>query len=212
MFALKVPRETSTPPAKARRYGIRLRISPADREDAWELCRVTAHYGGVEVEDCFFAFPNEERWLSALEALRFRFGPEYFEPVQSSRSYPDSGEADTSGYRHLELLVGRSVSVVRLRNPKYFPDDEIAGLTREWNSVADCPECRTLVVDCSSVQILNSAMLSSLIVLQRRLKQKGGTLVLCGLRSEVRRTLRWTKLDRFFEIKEDAHEEAAVLA
>ena len=55
-------------------------------------------------------------------------------------------------------------------------------------------------------------MLSSLIVLQRRLKQKGGRLILRGLRTEIRRTLSWTKLDRFFEIKEDAREEAAVLA
>ncbi len=72
--------------SKAGRYCIRLKISPAAREDAWELCRVAAHYGGVEVRDCCFAFSNEERWLTTLEMLRFRFGPEYFEPGVSGES------------------------------------------------------------------------------------------------------------------------------
>jgi anti-sigma B factor antagonist len=117
-----------------------------------------------------------------------------------------------SDYRHLELLGRGPVSVVRLLNPKYFPDDEVAGLTREWNSVADRADCRTLIVDCSNVQILSSAMLSRLIVLQRRLKQKRGMLILCGLCSEVRRSLRCTKLDCFFEIREDERQEAVALA
>ena len=101
--------------------------------------------------------------------------------------------------------------MVRLRNPKYFTDDEVAELTREWNSVADRADCRTLVMDCSNIQLLSSSMLSRLIVLQRRLKQKGGTLILRGLRSEVRRILMWTKLDRLIEIQEDKREESAAL-
>jgi hypothetical protein len=60
-------------------YRIRLKIRPADREDAWDLCQVALRYGGVEVDDGCFAFPDEEQWVSALEALRFRFGTEYFE-------------------------------------------------------------------------------------------------------------------------------------
>ena len=86
MIASTVARGKLTPRAKARSYCIRLKISPAAREDAWDLCRVAVDYGGVEVYDCCFAFPNEERWLTALEVLRFRFGPEYFEPVDLGES------------------------------------------------------------------------------------------------------------------------------
>lgn len=71
------------------RYAIRLRVSPRAREDAWELCRIAVHYGGVEVQDCCFAFASEEQWLAALEALRFRFGPEYFQPLDAA-----TGEGD----------------------------------------------------------------------------------------------------------------------
>jgi len=73
------PAFSSTP----RSYRIRLKIAPADWEDAWDMCRVALHYGGVEVSDCCFVFANEERWLVALETLRFRFGPEYFEAIES---------------------------------------------------------------------------------------------------------------------------------
>ena len=81
MIASTIATDMLMPRANARRYCIRLKISPAAREDAWEICRVAADYGGVEVQDCCFAFPDEERRLTALEALRFRFGPEHFQAV-----------------------------------------------------------------------------------------------------------------------------------
>jgi hypothetical protein len=83
MIASKVGRDALTSRSRVGRYFIRLKVSPAAREDAWELCRVAADYGGVEVHNCCFAFPDEEQWLTALEALRFRFGPEFFEAIDA---------------------------------------------------------------------------------------------------------------------------------
>ena len=112
-------------------------------------------------------------------------------------------------YRHLELLSSGPVSRVRLLNHMPFCAEKVAELTGELNSLADC---QTLVMDCSNVTVLSSEMLSSLILLQQRLKQKEGKLVLSGLRAEVREVLSWTKLDRFFEIEEDAEREIVALA
>jgi len=81
MIALPVGRDVPASALKPRKYWIHLKISPADREDAWELCRVMLHYGGVEVSDCCYALANQERWLMALESLRWQFGPEYYEAV-----------------------------------------------------------------------------------------------------------------------------------
>ena len=86
MIASRVAPDVLMPRANARRYCIRLKISSAAREDAWEICRIAVHYGGVEMQDCCFTFPDEECWLTALEALRFRFGPEYFEAVDRGES------------------------------------------------------------------------------------------------------------------------------
>jgi anti-anti-sigma regulatory factor len=49
-------------------------------------------------------------------------------------------------------------------------------------------------------------------MLRRRLKLKNVRLVLSGLRAEIREVLRWTRLDRFLEIEEDAEQKAAACA
>ena len=52
MIASTVARGVLTPRAKAHSDCIRLKIAPAAREDAWDLCRVALQYGGgVEVHD-----------------------------------------------------------------------------------------------------------------------------------------------------------------
>jgi hypothetical protein len=81
MIASIIATDMLMPRANARRYCIRLKISSAAREDAWEICRIATQYGGVEIQNCCFAFPDEERRLTALEVLQFRFGPDYFEVV-----------------------------------------------------------------------------------------------------------------------------------
>ena len=113
-------------------------------------------------------------------------------------------------YRHFELLNRGPVSRVRLLNPMPMCQEEIAELTEEWNSVADGVDCRELVVDCSNVRLVNSGILGTLIVLQRRLNRKNAKLVLSGLCAGVREVLSWTRLDRFFEIQKDEKQKVAV--
>ncbi len=115
-------------------------------------------------------------------------------------------------YRRLELLSRGTTSKVRLLNHRPYCAEKVAQLSSEWNAVADRVDCRTLVVDCSNVQLLSSEMLSKLILLQRRLNLKNARLVLSGLRAEIREVLKWTRLDRFFEIKEDEQQNAVACA
>jgi len=117
-----------------------------------------------------------------------------------------------SSYRHLELLGRGPILVVHLLNHRPYYDNDIAELTREWNSIADREDCQTLFLDCSHIHRLTSEMLSKLILLHRRLKHKEGRLILCGLCPEVQELLRWTKLNQLFEIKEDDPREVAALA
>ena len=87
----------------------------------------------------------------------------------------------------------------------------IANLPLEWKLVDDRSDCQALFVDCSNVQILRSEMLSTLILLQRRLKENA-RLVLSGLRAGVREVLSWTRIDRFFEIEVDEEQEVTARA
>jgi hypothetical protein len=89
MTTSTIGNDTPASASKPRDYWIRLRISPEDREDAWDLCRVALNYGGVEVRACCFAFADKEQWLAAMETLRFRFGPDYLEPFDSTETHHD---------------------------------------------------------------------------------------------------------------------------
>ena len=89
MIATLVETSGSASSLKSPSYRIRLNISPADREDAWDLCRVLIDYRGEEVADCWFAFPTRERWLAAAETLRVRFGCAYFESLESAEVQHD---------------------------------------------------------------------------------------------------------------------------
>jgi hypothetical protein len=41
---------------------------------------------------------------------------------------------------------------VRILNHKAFYDEQVAALTREWNSIADHGHCQALFVDCSNTK------------------------------------------------------------
>jgi hypothetical protein len=64
-------------------FCIQLKVSPAEREDAWDICGTMQRLGGVEVRDCCFAFATEQRRQMALESLRRQFGPRYFEALDA---------------------------------------------------------------------------------------------------------------------------------
>ena len=112
--------------------------------------------------------------------------------------------------QHLELLETGLVTRMRLMDERPAFGKEAAELAKEWNGVVDRTHCRTLIMDCSNIAILTSEMLSKLVLLERRLKQQHGSLVLSGLRPEIREVLSWTKLDRFFQIEEEAETVAAI--
>lgn len=112
-------------------------------------------------------------------------------------------------YRYLELLETGTTTTARLLSHGYIYDQELAEVEAEWNSVADRAQGQTLVLDCSLVNRLSTDVLSKLIVLQRRIQQAGGQLMISGLRPAIREVLRYTRLDRIFAIKETDKERAA---
>jgi anti-anti-sigma factor len=114
-----------------------------------------------------------------------------------------------SGFPGVEQMSCGPVSVIRLENcrpSESYPAEDLD----QWMMLADRMTTRTLYVDCSNVEFMSSEMLSRLILLQRRMRQRAGKLVLCHVRDEVRRLLAWTKLDRFFDIAIETETEAVL--
>ncbi|RKY09428.1 MAG: hypothetical protein DRP56_02635 [Planctomycetota bacterium] len=67
-----------------------------------------------------------------------------------------------------------------------------------------------IVVDFSNVSFFSSQMLGLLVDIWRRIKDKGGTLLISGINPQLTRVFRITHLDKLFEFHENT--EAALSA
>jgi len=95
---------------------------------------------------------------------------------------------------HLQVTPHGDVWVVR------FIDSQLVGslpdeVGAELYAVAAQEGCLKLLLNFSSVEFLASDMLGKVVVLNKKMKQKGGKLVLCRLCPYLRQILATTKLD-----------------
>ena len=77
----------------------------------------------------------------------------------------------------------------------------ISTLGDELQAIAAIPECRILILNFSNVEFIPSAMLGKLISTNRRMREKGGTMVMCELSENLRTTFRITHLESILDIR-----------
>jgi anti-sigma B factor antagonist len=75
-------------------------------------------------------------------------------------------------------------------------------LGEELYAVVGRPDCRKLVLDFSNVDFLSSAMLGKLVIINRKMKEKGGALRLCSVCPNIRLIFKYTVLDTIFDIRD----------
>ena len=63
----------------------------------------------------------------------------------------------------------------------------------------------TILIDCQDITFMNSAGLSTLVMLLKLAKQKGVRLCLCSIHDQVAILFETTGMNRVFEIFEDSH-------
>ncbi len=102
---------------------------------------------------------------------------------------------------HLQVTPHGDVLVVR------FLDAQLAGglpdeVGAELYALAAKEDCSKLLLNFSAVEFLASDMLGKIVVLNKKMKQKGGKLVLCKLCPNLRQILATTKLDMILTVKD----------
>ncbi len=65
---------------------------------------------------------------------------------------------------------------------------------------------KALIVDFTGLGMLPSDVLGMLVDLHRMQQQRGGQLIVCGLRAEMHRVVRATRLDLVLQMADDASE------
>jgi stage II sporulation protein AA (anti-sigma F factor antagonist) len=117
---------------------------------------------------------------------------------------------------HVQVEHVEGVAIV------HFLDHEIHQVFGESNDVEEIGRQLTdlvevegrlrLVLDLGEVEIMATALQAKLLTLDKRLRSRGGVLMLCALRPQVARSFRLTGLYKRFAIVENLHAALDALA
>ncbi len=106
-------------------------------------------------------------------------------------------------YQRLEVTDVGDVTVVRFRNRRITEDIDIQELGNEMFGLVENDKRQKLVLNFSAVEFLGSAALGKLITLDRKVKAQGGTMKLSNIGPSIYEVFAITRLNRFFDIKDD---------
>ena len=101
------------------------------------------------------------------------------------------------------------VTVVHFVDDKVMDPSRIELLGKELTKLTEDESVPRLIVNFSDVKFFSSAAINKLIVLEKKVRAKGGQTCLTNLRPEVRDLFGFTHLDSLFRIH-DSQEDAVV--
>jgi len=111
--------------------------------------------------------------------------------------------------RRLRIREHGDVLILGFRD-EHLTADLAASLGEEFNAAAAQERFRKVLVNFSGVSFICSDVLGKLVTLNKRVRQKGGRLKLCGICPYIREILAVTRLDTIMDIAEN--ERDALLA
>ena len=103
----------------------------------------------------------------------------------------------------VELDRIESVSVVRFTDQKVMDPSRIEAMGLELLELVDRDDTEQVLINFENVSFFSSAAINKLIVVDRRVKARGGQLCLTNLRPEVQDLFSYTNLDQVFRIHEN---------
>jgi anti-anti-sigma factor len=105
-----------------------------------------------------------------------------------------------SPYRLLDIVPAGRATVARINCAQLWDEGEVLLLRGQLCRLVEQAGCRNLVLDLGGVESLVSSMTSLLISLNKKTRESGGRLALCGLNPWVTRVLETLRLDRYFDV------------
>lgn len=107
----------------------------------------------------------------------------------------------------IDLDVVNDVNVVKFKDQKVMDPARIEAMGKELLSLVDTEEdAEKLLINFENVSFFSSAAINKLIVLEKRMRARGGAIRLSNLRPEVRDLFSYTNLDSMFQIKDEQSE------
>jgi anti-anti-sigma factor len=102
--------------------------------------------------------------------------------------------------RRYEISQDSSANILQFNLPPILDSMEIDGLIESVLADLNPKRSQTWVVDLSQVEYLGSSMLGLFVNMRERIRQGGGTLILCGMSQQLLRIFKTCCLERLFAI------------
>jgi anti-sigma B factor antagonist len=102
-------------------------------------------------------------------------------------------------YGGLEIEAVGGVTVVQFRDRQLLSEAAVQALGQQLLSLATGSE-RQLVLNFGKVERLSSAVLGSVVALNRAVRRAEGRVALCGVRPDLAHLLSITRLDTYLDI------------
>ena len=93
----------------------------------------------------------------------------------------------------------KDVTVATFHASRILDAAQVEALGEELYALVDRKDRRKLILDFTEVRFLSSAMLGVLLNLRNKADRVRGRIVLCGLRAELHKVFRITKIDKLFD-------------
>jgi len=98
----------------------------------------------------------------------------------------------------------QGIPILRFQNAKILTDRSVLEMgNRIVASIDSLPDPPRLVISFEGIQFLSSAGIGKLIMIQRKVKERGGELVLCDMNSTTQDAFRVARLQDFFKFRPD---------
>jgi anti-anti-sigma factor len=116
-------------------------------------------------------------------------------------SLPSSSIDNPLGFEAQSL---NGVQILRFHNAKILSEQSVNELgNRLLGSLDLCASPPRMAVSFNGISFLSSAAIGKLILLQRKIKERGGELKLCDLNSSTLDVFRVAHLSDYFDIRPD---------
>ncbi len=115
---------------------------------------------------------------------------------------------ETHNTEMLDIRTENGVFIVSFKQASIGGIGEVEKIAETLRELIKDQNICNMVVDFSTVSFFSSQMLGLLVDIWRRIKDKGGTLLISGINPQLTRVFRITHLDKLFDFHETM--EAAV--
>lgn len=120
--------------------------------------------------------------------------------------------AQQQSYHRIAVRDVDVVTIVTFVDRNILDHDYISQMGDELYALVEQDGCRRILISFLGVNFFSAAALNKLLILSKKLSDRGGRLAFCGMSPEIYEVFSITRLNQWFSIKDDEPSALQLLA